>query len=250
MNGPPMNWLDIYRGEAFEQIEGWLVPDAIDMIESLDGAQASLGVEGGVMEIGIHHGKFFIALNGLVEDPAVPSLAIDLFEDQALNIDRSGEGIEAVFRENLRQYDRHKGANVIVKRADSTTLEPEEVLSELSVRPRIVSIDGGHTPEHTISDIELAHAVLAPRGAIVIDDILNAQWLGVIEGVVLYLSRRPKLWPVAIGHNKLVLAPMTMHGHYQGELSERLHVWGTVDFCSYEVLFVGGRFHQGKRYKI
>jgi hypothetical protein len=207
-------------------------------------------VEGGVMEIGIHHGKFFIALNGLVDDASVPSLAIDLFEDQELNIDHSGEGIEAVFRENLRKYDRHQGENVIVKRADSTALQPEEVLEELSVRPRIVSIDGGHTPEHTISDIELARSVLAPRGAIIIDDILNAQWLGVIEGVVHYLSRRPKIWPVVIGHNKLVLAPMTVHQQYQDELAERLHVWGPVEFCSYRVLFIGGRFHQGKRNKI
>ena len=75
---------------------------------------------------------------------------------------------------NLTRMERgelwHQGENVIVKRADSTALQPEEVLKELSVRPRIVSIDGGHTPEHTISDIELARSVLAPRGGGVLSD--------------------------------------------------------------------------------
>jgi hypothetical protein len=236
-----LSWLDTYRRNGLDQIEGWLNPGVLDVLEEVDIAQRSLGSSGGVMEIGVHQGRFFTALNGLVADPSIPSLAIDVFDDQELNIDRSGSGNEAIFRENLRLYDRHQGSNVVVIRADSTTLAPQDLLDRVAVRPRIVSVDGGHTPEHTISDIELARGVMDPRGLVFVDDILHADWVGVIEGVVLYLYRRPTLWPVAIGYNKLLLAPMTLHARYQGLLKESLPVRKVVRFCGYRVLVLARR---------
>ena len=56
---------------------------------------------GGVVEIGVYHGKFFIAMNGLITDPSVRSVAVDLFESQDLNIDSSGRGDADAFRANL-----------------------------------------------------------------------------------------------------------------------------------------------------
>ena len=58
------------------------------------------------MEIGVHHGQFFIALNQLIPSNFT-SYAIDVFDNQQLNIDKSGEGNKSKFIENLRNFDRH-----------------------------------------------------------------------------------------------------------------------------------------------
>lgn len=205
--------LERYRAEGFERTEGWVNPKALGLVEAIDEAQSAFGVEGGVMEVGVYRGRFFMALNSLVAD-GHRSIAIDLFDDQALNIDGSGQGDLTVFRSNLEQWDRHGGRNVEIMSADSTRVEAETVLARLGSRPRIVSVDGGHTPEHTLSDIRLAQAVLHPRGVVFVDDIMNANWIGVIEGVVTYLSQKPTMWPFALGFNKLLMCPMSVHSKY------------------------------------
>ena len=73
------SWLDSYERDVFHNVEGWVDPGALKLLRAVDGAQRQLGASGGVMEIGIFRGRFFIALNGLVDDPSIQSLAIDLF---------------------------------------------------------------------------------------------------------------------------------------------------------------------------
>lgn len=213
------SWLWRYVDDGFAHTEGWVMPQIMKILVAVDRIQAEMGIGGGAMEIGIFRGRFFMALNALV-DPAYRSLAIDLFDDQQLNIDGSGRGDERVFRENLARWDRHHGENVEILAADSTTLRPEEVRALMPDPPRFVSVDGGHTAEHTVSDIRLAQTVVHPRGVVLIDDILNPNWLGVIEGVVHYLSGVPLLWPFAIGYNKLLLCPMSVHRRYLAMLAD------------------------------
>jgi hypothetical protein len=232
------SWLERYQREGFEQIEGWVANGVFELVGAVDESQHEMGVQGGIMEIGIYRGRFFIGLNGLVDDPSTLSLAIDLFADQHLNIDGSGLGDEAIFRSYLERYDRHAGRNVVIMRADSTTLTPADVLSRLNARPRIVSIDGGHTPAHTISDIELARSVVHPQGIVFVDDVLNPLWLGVVEGVITYLNARPVLWPVAVGRNKLLMCPMSVHGAYLKALPKYTEFRKTSRLCGHEVLAV------------
>ena len=55
--------------------------------------QESDGVPGGLAEIGIHHGRSFIALAAAAR-PTDPLIAIDVFERferQDLNVDQSGD---------------------------------------------------------------------------------------------------------------------------------------------------------------
>jgi hypothetical protein len=40
------------------------------------------------------------------------SVAIDLFDQQNLDVDQSGGGSRAVFEQNLNLYNKHKGKNV------------------------------------------------------------------------------------------------------------------------------------------
>jgi peptide chain release factor 2 len=51
-------------------------------------------------EIGVHHGRLFIPM-ALARRPGERALAIDVFEDQHLNVDHSGKGDRARFEENV-----------------------------------------------------------------------------------------------------------------------------------------------------
>ena len=54
--------------------------------------QNRTGIDGSLAEIGLHHGKSFIALClGLVGDQK--AYGIDVFENQSLNLDHSGKGV-------------------------------------------------------------------------------------------------------------------------------------------------------------
>jgi len=53
-------------------------------------------------------------------------------------------------------------------------------------------------------DIRLAEAVLVSGGIVMVDDITNAAWPGVIEGVARYLlDPTRRLFPFMMSHNKL-----------------------------------------------
>ena len=230
-------WIEHYRQGGFGQVQGWVNPAIFGLLSAVHRAQADLGLHGGVMEIGVHHGRFFLPLNAMSDDGA-SSLAIDVFADQHLNIDRSGLGDEAVFRANLERFDRFGGRNVTVLTADSTRLAKADIAARLQPAPKIISIDGGHTVEHTIHDLALAEAVVQPNGLVFVDDVTNHHWLGVIEGVMRYLDRRPTLWPVAIGFNKLLLSPMSVSKMYMDRLKP-LHGFGKgVVFCGFPMLAV------------
>ena len=192
---------------------GWINPYFLSIVQYCDQLHHELSEKGGVVEIGVHHGKFFISLN-LFCDADEPSLAIDVFGSQHLNIDKSGAGDLPTFQVNLREHCRHRGKNVAIMAADSTTLSPAAILSAIGMKPRFFSIDGGHTAEHTINDLNLARECLSPGGVIFVDDILNHHWLGVVEGVGKFLSQSPTIVPFAVGFNKLMLSRLSYHEFY------------------------------------
>ncbi|TGD42211.1 class I SAM-dependent methyltransferase, partial [Pseudotabrizicola sediminis] len=228
--------LDSYANDGFKKVEGWVDARLLPILKLLHQTQTEMAVQGGVLEIGVHHGRFFLPLNAMVEPAEGPSFAIDLFEDQALNIDRSGHGSSGKFAESLRLFDRHGGANVHTIAGDSTRLRHGDPTRFRATPPKVISVDGGHTVEHTLSDLQFAEAILHDRGAVFLDDILNAHWVGVFEGAVTYLQRRPTLWPVFIGYNKLILVPMSVHGSYLASLRKHLPGGKLVALCGYSLL--------------
>ena len=91
----------IRRGKFY--VDGWLRTEAAQIVVALTERQRSLGVAGGIAEIGVHHGKLFILLY-LLGQASEKAVAIDLFEDQHLNVDQSGSGDLAKFRSNLERH--------------------------------------------------------------------------------------------------------------------------------------------------
>lgn len=200
-----------YFNGGFNHVEGWCSDNLFNIVELLD--KCDFNKDGGAAEIGVHHGKFFMLINSVIEEK-FSSFAIDLFEFQHLNIDNSGRGNLEVFKDNLSKYDVHGGRNVSIISADSTDYAGNLKSLFDSKKIRFFSVDGGHTVQHTISDLNLANQVISNEGVVILDDILHSGWLGVIEGVCKFLSNSPTLVPFAIGDNKLLLCKLSMYPYY------------------------------------
>ncbi len=199
----------LHRGKFY--VDGWLRNEAARTVVALIDRQHAIDVRGGVAEIGVHHGKLFILLYLLGRD-SEKAVAIDLFEDQHLNVDNSGNGDLAKFRRNLERHADsqrlvlHKGNSMDLAGADLTRLA-EGPLS-------FVSIDGGHTSEITVHDLATAEAAITEGGIIAVDDVFNEHWPGVVDGVHRYFERGPNLVPFAIGANKTYFCRPSHRGIY------------------------------------
>ena len=79
--------LHSYHQNGFVQIEGWCSDQLFGTVGLIDAFQADK--TGGCMEIGVHHGKLYILMNQVIAETET-SYAVDLFDNQDLNIDHSG----------------------------------------------------------------------------------------------------------------------------------------------------------------
>ena len=224
--------LEKYKQFGFLEIEGWCNPELFQTINALN--NLPINKVGGCLEIGVHHGKFYILLNSVI-DKKFTSIALDVFENQDLNIDFSGEGSLEIFDSNLKKFDAHKGKNTKIMKGDSLD---SKLLSDLHINVgafRFISIDGGHTAHHTLSDLKNAEKLIANEGVVILDDVLNYHWLGVIEGLTKYLESKPTLVPFAIGHNKLYLSKFSYQNYYFEEFKKLDLFTKTVEFFGHKV---------------
>jgi len=191
-----------YLALGLSVIEGWLSPTTAHIMATLAHQQTSDGIAGNLAEIGIHHGKSFLAIANAVA-PTEKIFAIDVFEDQHKNVDQSGHGLRQTFLDNVNSYA--PGLPVVVIQESSLDLFAIGWPQQHAHSIRFFSIDGSHTRNATLNDLKIA-AHTATEGAIIaVDDILSSHWLGVISGVFDYLSSGGDLIPFAIVPNKMLL---------------------------------------------
>ncbi len=191
--------LSAYVKHGNHLVKGWLTPGAIQAIVSLSTEQRKASVSGGVAEIGVHHGRLFILLYllGAMGEPAV---AIDLFSHQALNSDHSGAGDLERFTKNLK---RHADTDrLVLYEGDSTNLDCQQLIDLGGGPLRMISIDGGHSPEVTAHDLYVSEGALANGGVIILDDCFNEAWPGVVDGVKQHFSSPGSIVPFGVGANK------------------------------------------------
>ena len=180
-------------------MQGWLRPGAAHAVIALSDVQRLLHIAGGVAEIGVHHGKLFIVLYLLSSD-GEPAVAIDLFSQQYLNFEHSGAGDLERFKKNLHHYADL--TRLVIHEGDSTKLNSADLI-RLGQGPfRLISIDGGHTPEITAHDLATADGALATGGIIILDDCFNESFPGVAEGVFQYFSEPRSITAFAVGAGK------------------------------------------------
>lgn len=210
-----MGDIDAYWKDGYHAIEGWVFPELVDYLKCVNRFQDGAEVAGNIGEIGVHHGRLLIALSHLSR-PGETCVAIDLFDNQAANLDGSGYGSLDKLRENICRYAPTDAKFAFIQ-ADTLALTvPERLAIAQQHGPfRIFSIDGGHTVEHTFNDLVFAQDMLAAGGIIMVDDYYNLHWPGVHEGVGLFYTRTtPMIKPFLYAHNKLFFARLAFHARY------------------------------------
>jgi len=172
-----------YLSGGYDKIEGWISPHILRILAILSEEMNANGTSGGACEIGVYHGRFLIGLTYAVNGDR--SLAIDIFDQQEFNIDYSGsseKGLLDIFRDNASKYAKHPIGEINADSLSLSVTDGQEIVKNYG-RFQIVSIDGGHEPEHVVNDYHFSEYIVHPGGAIVIDDILSPAWPGVMEGV-------------------------------------------------------------------
>ncbi|MEE2688075.1 MAG: class I SAM-dependent methyltransferase [Pseudomonadota bacterium] len=214
-------------GGGWETIDGWLYLKALRFTDFIDKCQDHLGVLGNIGEIGLYFGKYFLFLN-LIKRVNDKVIGIDLFENPEW---------ENRFHENLLAW-QSDGEQPIIVRRNSIDLTPNELLDWAGGSYRLFSVDGGHSSEVVLNDLQLVHEVLADGGVIMVDDYFDPKFPGVSEAVNrLYLLSKisPKTEPFLITGNKLFLSTLGYGELYQNAIrkainEEEVEVWNAEMF--------------------
>ena len=213
----------------FREIDGWLSADALFAIEALADQQRSDGVDGGVAEIGVHHGQLLIFLALLVE-PDGHAVGYDLFDRQSENVDGSGFGDQQIVLDHAASFGLPADRFELVQ-TNSLDIKSGDVIADLGDPCRLFSVDGGHTPEITANDLSIASGAIAEEGVIILDDVFSPMWPGVGEGLALFMAENPDaLVPFGMAGNKTFLCRPPIARHYLAVLDGLApHFWTRSD---------------------
>lgn len=208
----------------WKTIDGWNEQGSFTALAIIDDIQREKRIHGNIGEIGVHEGQLFCAL-ALLSNPRIEeSLAIDVFDDQRRNLDKSGGASYEKFRTNVGRIigDRQNRYNYL--ETDSLYTNPEDIFDKIGVNSRVFtnlfrlfSIDGGHTVVHVLNDLRLVERIMAPGGVVIVDDFMHPKWPGVTEGLHIYCSdQKSRLVPFAYGNGKMYLTTFDSRDDYIG----------------------------------
>jgi len=218
--------VDHYLTEGYETVVGMSSRFAAAITTGLMRIQSELGVRGPVAEIGTFEGRFFIAMAHALQ-PAESALGIDLF-------DWPNPEVKDRFEANCAKHGVEAARRVTWK-ADSRAMRSEDLLGKLGgQRVRLFHVDGEHSRAALTRDLELATAVLAPEGVIVLDDMLHPGYPTLMVAVQDYLQRHPEMCVLCIidretivAATKFVLCRQDWFKRYEARLLEdyKDYVW-------------------------
>lgn len=177
-------------------VEGWFFPVDAYLFAFIDEVQRREGISGNLFEIGVHHGKTAIFLARMRRGSETVGVC-DVFDQQELNVDRSGGGSRSIFDRNLRGHE----LRVFPK------LSSELSAGDTTTDCRFFHIDGGHRAEDVVNDLQVASRALRADGIVAVDDVFNPNWPGVSEGFYRFAGEHPDTFaPILIGGNKVLFA--------------------------------------------
>lgn len=195
--------------DEIKAIGGWMEPTAMDFFDILNDIQRKHSLTGSIMEIGTYYGKSAAVL-GQFLNPHEQFYCCDTFSGY--------KKVENNFRNSFEAFfEKMTGRKAIVHQMVSTDLTPELLDNS---QFRIWHIDGYHSYEDTLSDLELGAKMLMPKGMIIADDFLNPDWLGVCQAVNKFLELHPEYCLVAQGYNKTIIVQKSDYGMYYNEIKE------------------------------
>nr|WP_255580245.1 MULTISPECIES: class I SAM-dependent methyltransferase [unclassified Caulobacter] len=161
--------------------------------------QSDRDVEGSVLVIGVHAGRYFSVLVREVVERGGMALGLEPFD----------RGDEASVRENLAAVGLETGFDLL--RGRSVEHRVASLASRLDGPVRFISIDGSHLVEDVTHDLLVADGLLADYGVVACDDFLNPGRLGVGQAINAYLALGAGLVPFAYIQNKLFLCRKAAH---------------------------------------
>jgi len=218
--------VDHYLDRGYAKVTGMSSRFAAAVCCGLMRIQSALGVAGPIAEIGPFEGRFFIALAHALA-PDEQALAIDLF-------DWPNPEVADRFEANCVLHGIAPERRITWKQ-DSRSIAPAALVAKLGDRRvRFFHIDGEHSRATLGKDLELATAVLAPGGVIVLDDMLHPGYPTLMVAVHDYLGRHPEMCVLCIidresvvAATKFVLCHTDWFKRYEQELLEayRANVW-------------------------
>lgn len=208
-------YLRHFDTQIYGTVEGWLGNRVSQMVSIFGGLLDDGNIRGNIVEFGVHHGLFLFLLSALRNDEE-QCFAIDCFDNQSVNIDKSGCGSLITFQshlENLLGFQRRFFRIIERDTLSFSTVEAIRLFGEPGVK--FLSIDAGHTVQHAHNDLILAQEVIVSGGIVVLDDYMSGHWPGVTEGFYRYMSTaNRRLKPLLNFQNKLFLTTISEHDSF------------------------------------
>jgi Methyltransferase domain len=205
-----------FRGR--NRVKGWFSRIDAEMFHAITHTQNQHSLTGSMVEIGLHHGKSFIALCLALKDTE-KAYGVDLFENQALNRDLSGKGSRTHVEANLARFGIDL-SSVVLDARSSEEVTALDIINSTG-RARFFSVDGGHWLAMVENDLLLAERSLMKHGVVALDDFHNPEWPEVSAGYFSWWAKRSApIVPFAVGLNKLYLCFEEYADFYRGILQE------------------------------
>ncbi|MEM8771430.1 MAG: class I SAM-dependent methyltransferase [Pseudomonadota bacterium] len=224
-----------YLKNDLRSVYGWLGAVDAEIIHSTMKFQRVEGLNGGVAEIGLHHGKLLIALCLALSD-GEKAYGIDIFDAQDLNRDRSGAGNRAILESNLKQYGVDL-THVVLDGRSSELVTASDIVDAVGA-VKFFSVDGGHWRDIVVNDLKLAQNTIADHGVIALDDFHRPDWPDVSAGLIDWKRDAPEILPFAVGSNKIYLCRSDYVEKYKTLLLENSYL---QSFLVKEYEFLGSR---------
>jgi hypothetical protein len=205
--------IEHFNSQVYGRVEGWLGDRMWQIVNEIGAVLETNGVNGNIAEFGVHHGLFLFLLNTLRNDDEV-CFAIDVFDEQRLNVDCSGGGSLSVFLSHLETLVASQRRAFKIVQRDTMSFSIIDVVNLFGSKGvKFFSIDAGHTVQHTSNDLTLAQEVLVPGGIVALDDYMSVHWPGVTEGFYRFMNfQNRRLKPFLYFQNKLFLTTVSEHG--------------------------------------
>jgi hypothetical protein len=204
--------LEHFNSHVYGHVEGWLGDRMWQIVNEIGTILETNGVNGNIAEFGVHHGLFLFLLNTLRNEDEV-CFAIDVFDEQRLNVDCSGRGSLSAFLSHVETLMASQRRSFRVVQRDTMSFSIIDAVNLFGAKGvKFFSIDAGHTVQHTSNDLTLVQEVLVPGGIVALDDYMSVHWPGVTEGFYRFMNfQNRRLRPFLFFQNKLFLTTVSEH---------------------------------------